>query len=391
MTDAKMRELSRVAFDSLPLELAMKKVKGNGQRRLAIFSDADCPFCARLETELKNIDNVTIYTFLYPIDQLHPDAARKSKMIWCAPDKVKAWDAFFASGALPDNKGDCDDAARGHARPRPEAQGQRDADDGLRRRQRGARSASGTAPRGPRSPTASCRRRVSPRPGKNRQFRSATYQKEHAMAIIDFLKKQFIDIIEWTDDSRDTLSFRFPDEDKEIKKGAQLIVRESQVAQFVYLGEFGDTFGPGKHTLTTDNIPILTNLKSWKYALESPFKADVYYVVTPRVHGQQVGYRQSGDDARCGFRRRAAARLRHLRFPHRRPEEIPEGSRRHRRSLPPGRVRRRRCARGSSACSPTRSPARRFRRWTWRPAIPSWGERCCRSSIRRSPPSTASR
>ena len=75
------------------------------------------------------------------------------------------------------------------------------------------------------------------------------------MAIIDFIKKQFIDIIEWTDDSRDTLSFRFPDEDKEIKNGAQLIVRESQVAQFVYLGEFGDTFGPGKHTLTTDNIP----------------------------------------------------------------------------------------------------------------------------------------
>src|SRR5207237_7344331 len=88
------------------------------------------------------------------------------------------------------------------------------------------------------------------------------------MAIIHFLKKQFIDIIEWTDDSRDTLSFRFPDEDKEIKRGAQLIVRESQVAQFVYLGEFGDTFGPGKHQLTTDNIPILTDLKSWKYGFE---------------------------------------------------------------------------------------------------------------------------
>ena len=109
------------------------------------------------------------------------------------------------------------------------------------------------------------------------------------MAIIDFLKKQFIDIIEWTDDSRDTLSFRFPDEDKEIKNGAQLIVRESQVAQFVYLGEFGDTFGPGKHTLTTDNIPVLTNLKSWKYALESPFKADVYYVVTRVFTGNKWG------------------------------------------------------------------------------------------------------
>jgi excisionase family DNA binding protein len=109
------------------------------------------------------------------------------------------------------------------------------------------------------------------------------------MAIIDFLKKQFIDIIEWTDDSRDTLSWRFPDDDKEIKNGAQLIVRESQVAQFVYLGQFGDSFGPGKHTLTTDNIPILTNLKSWKYALESPFKADVYYVVTRVFTGNKWG------------------------------------------------------------------------------------------------------
>jgi len=109
------------------------------------------------------------------------------------------------------------------------------------------------------------------------------------MAIIDFLKKQFIDIIEWTDDSRDTLSYRFPDEDKEIKNGAQLIVRESQVAQFVYLGQFGDSFGPGKHSLTTDNIPILTDLKGWKYGFESPFKADVYYVVTRLFTGNKWG------------------------------------------------------------------------------------------------------
>ena len=109
------------------------------------------------------------------------------------------------------------------------------------------------------------------------------------MGLTDFLKKQFIDIIEWTDESRDTLSYRFPDEDMEIKRGAQLIVRESQVAQFVYLGQFGDTFGPGKHTLTTENIPILTNLKSWKYAFESPFKADVYYVVTRAFTGNKWG------------------------------------------------------------------------------------------------------
>ena len=109
------------------------------------------------------------------------------------------------------------------------------------------------------------------------------------MALMDFLSKQFIDIIEWLDDSRDTLSYRFPDEDKEIKRGAQLIVRESQVAQFVYLGQFGDTFGPGKHTLTTDNIPILSDLKGWKYGFESPFKADVYYVITRLFTGNKWG------------------------------------------------------------------------------------------------------
>lgn len=109
------------------------------------------------------------------------------------------------------------------------------------------------------------------------------------MGVLDFLKTQVIDVIEWTDDSRDTLSWRFPDEDKEIKRGAQLIVRESQVAQFVYLGAFGDTFGPGKHSLTTDNIPILTKLASWKYGFESPFKADVYYVVTRLFTGNKWG------------------------------------------------------------------------------------------------------
>jgi excisionase family DNA binding protein len=109
------------------------------------------------------------------------------------------------------------------------------------------------------------------------------------MAILDFISKQFIDIIEWTDDSRDTLSYRFPDEDKEIKRGAQLIVRESQIAQFVYLGQFGDTFSPGKYTLTTDNIPILSDLKGWKYGLESPFKADVYYVITRLFTGNKWG------------------------------------------------------------------------------------------------------
>src|SRR3954462_2239872 len=109
------------------------------------------------------------------------------------------------------------------------------------------------------------------------------------MGLMNFIKGQLIEIIEWTDDSRDSISWRFPDDNKEIKRGAQLVVRESQVAQFVYLGEFGDTFGPGKHTLTTDNIPILTTLKSWKYGFESPFKADVYFVTTRLFTGNKWG------------------------------------------------------------------------------------------------------
>lgn len=109
------------------------------------------------------------------------------------------------------------------------------------------------------------------------------------MAILDYLKGQLLEIIQWTDDSRDTLSWRFPDEDKEIKRGAQLIVRESQAVQFVYLGEFGDTFAPGKHSLVTDNIPILSTLKGWKYGFESPFKADIYFVNTRLFTGNKWG------------------------------------------------------------------------------------------------------
>jgi len=108
LTEERLRKLNRVDVAQLPLEWAMKKVKGTGERTLYVFSDADCPFCAKLEQELKSVDNVTIYTFLYPIDSLHPDAARKSRMIWCAEDRVKAWDDFYATGALPNNKGDCD-------------------------------------------------------------------------------------------------------------------------------------------------------------------------------------------------------------------------------------------------------------------------------------------
>jgi excisionase family DNA binding protein len=106
---------------------------------------------------------------------------------------------------------------------------------------------------------------------------------------MDLIRGELIEIIEWTDDSRDTLSYRWPDDDKEIKRGAQLIVRESQVAQFMYLGQFGDTFGPGKHELITENIPVLSTLKGWKYGFETPFKADVYYLNTRLFTGNKWG------------------------------------------------------------------------------------------------------
>src|SRR6186713_3072535 len=109
------------------------------------------------------------------------------------------------------------------------------------------------------------------------------------MGLMDFIKGELIEIIEWTDDSRDTLSFRWPDQDKEIKNGAQLIVRESQVAQFVYLGQFGDTFTPGKHTLVTQNIPLLSTLAGWKYGFDSPFKCDVYFLTTRLFTGNKWG------------------------------------------------------------------------------------------------------
>jgi len=109
------------------------------------------------------------------------------------------------------------------------------------------------------------------------------------MGIFDFIKGELIEIIEWTDDSRDTLSYRWPDDDKEIKNGAQLIVRESQVVQFVAAGQYADLFGPGKHTLSTQNIPVLSTILGWKYGFNSPFKCDVYYLNTRLFTGNKWG------------------------------------------------------------------------------------------------------
>jgi thiol:disulfide interchange protein DsbC len=107
LTRERMDKLTAVKFDSLPLGQAIKTVKGDGKRRLAVFSDIDCPYCKKLESELDKIDNVTIYTFLYPLP-MHGDAPRKSKLIWCSKDRAAAWDDYFRHGRLPAGKGDCD-------------------------------------------------------------------------------------------------------------------------------------------------------------------------------------------------------------------------------------------------------------------------------------------
>ena len=109
------------------------------------------------------------------------------------------------------------------------------------------------------------------------------------MSLLNIITSQLIDVIEWTDDSRDTLSYRWPDEDKEIKNGAQLIVRESQLVQFVAAGQYADLFGPGKHTLSTENVPILSTILGWKYGFQSPFKCDVYYLNTRLFTGNKWG------------------------------------------------------------------------------------------------------
>lgn len=100
------------------------------------------------------------------------------------------------------------------------------------------------------------------------------------MALWDKLKAELIDIIQWLDDTNDTLLYRFPRYNNEIKYNAKLVVREGQAAVFINEGQLADVFGPGTHTLTTQNLPILATLKGWKYGFESPFKAEVYFAST---------------------------------------------------------------------------------------------------------------
>src|SRR5208282_4155757 len=109
------------------------------------------------------------------------------------------------------------------------------------------------------------------------------------MGLFNSLRNQLIDIIQWTDDSRDTLVWRFSRYENEIKNGAKLVVRESQVAAFINEGKLADVFQPGTYTLTTANLPILSTLQGWKYGFNSPFKAEVYFVSTRTMTDRKWG------------------------------------------------------------------------------------------------------
>ena len=194
------------------------------------------------------------------------------------------------------------------------------------------------------------------------------------MGLTDFIRSQFIDIIEWTDDSRDTLSYRFPDEDKEIKNG-RAAHRPRVADRAVRLP--GPVRRPvrSRQALADDRQhPDPLAAQGLEVRLRVAVQGRRLLRHDAAVHGQQVGHVEPGHDARSGLRHRPGARLRHVRLPHRRAAEVPQGSRRHRQSLPSRRVRRRRCARASSASSARRWPRARCRCSTSRRATASSGE-----------------
>lgn len=109
VTEERLKRLTAIKFSELPLERAIKQVRGDGKRILATFEDPNCGYCKRLAKEMAKLDNVTIYTFLYPI--LSEDSVRKSKQIWCTSDRAKSWNDWMVDGKAPTGRDDCDTSA----------------------------------------------------------------------------------------------------------------------------------------------------------------------------------------------------------------------------------------------------------------------------------------
>ncbi|HUO43974.1 MAG TPA: DsbC family protein [Burkholderiales bacterium] len=106
LSDERLKQLTAINFDQLPLDLALKRVKGDGSRKLVYFGDPDCPYCRQLEQELTKVNNVTIYTFLLPLP-IHPNADSMARKIWCSKDRAKAWNDYMLNNAAPVAIGDC--------------------------------------------------------------------------------------------------------------------------------------------------------------------------------------------------------------------------------------------------------------------------------------------
>ena len=107
LTEQRMSDLSKIDFDQLPLDKAIKEVRGNGTRVMAVFSDPDCPFCKKLEEEIAQIDNLTVYTFLMPVPDLHPGAQKKAVQIWCQKERTTAWTEWMRHGKEPASVANC--------------------------------------------------------------------------------------------------------------------------------------------------------------------------------------------------------------------------------------------------------------------------------------------
>lgn len=108
LTEAREKQLYAIVFDTLPLDLAIKKVKGNGRRRLAVFTDPNCQYCKKLEKEMVGLNNATVYIFVLPI---LPGSEEKAKAIWCSPDRLKAWEDQMLNGVEPKSETACDTTA----------------------------------------------------------------------------------------------------------------------------------------------------------------------------------------------------------------------------------------------------------------------------------------
>ena len=194
----------------------------------------------------------------------------------------------------------------------------------------------------------------------------------HPMGLINLIRGELIEIIEWIDDSRDTLAWRFPDDDKAIKNGAQLIVRESQVAQLVMTGAIRGYVLAGQAYAQHAQCPGAGTHPRLEIRLRLPFQGGCLFCLDPPVHRQQVGHFKPCDDAGPGFWRRAAASLRDLRFQGGKSSALPERGRWDGSEFPSSTSLPIRCARGWSARSAMHWPPPRSRLSMWPAATASW-------------------